>query len=74
MESFLDQIDREADPVKRFNLIHDAGLLLEEEAPVAPVAFEQHAPGWWSYVKGHDTANNVGIWDVNRFDTWWLDK
>ena len=30
--------------------------------------------GWFNYVKGHNPYNYFGIYDVVRFDTFWLDK
>ena len=73
-ETLLDRIDRETDPQKRLEVLHDAELLLEREAPLAPLAWETLTVGWWDYVKGHDTPNNVGLFDRVRFDTIWLDK
>jgi ABC-type transport system substrate-binding protein len=73
-ESYLGQIDRELDPVKRLKLIHDAELLLEQEVPLAPIAYEIVTMGYQDYVKGHDTIHNMGIYDVGRFDTVWMDK
>jgi ABC-type transport system substrate-binding protein len=73
-ENYLDQIDAEVDPPKRLKLIREAELLLEREVPMAPLAFEVITMGYQSYVKGQDVANNIGVYDVTRFDTAWLDK
>ena len=73
-ENYLDQIDAEVDSVKRLKLIRDAELLLEREVPMAPLAFEVLTIGYQSFVKGQDVAHNIGIYDVGRFDTTWLDK
>ena len=73
-ESMLDQIDRELDATKRLQLIRDAELLMEREVPLAPVAWEEITDAWWNYVKGIDPAHNVGIYDVVRWDTTWLDN
>ena len=73
-ESYLDQIDRELDPVKRLQLIHDAELLLEQEVPLAPLAYEIVTMGYQNDVKGLDVAHNIGVYDVGRFDTAWLDN
>ena len=73
-EAMLDKIDRELDPDKRLQLIREAELLMEREVPLAPVAWEEITDGWWNYVKGIDPRHNVGIYDVIRWDTAWLDN
>lgn len=73
-EAMLDQIDRELDTNKRLDLIREAELLMEREVPLAPVAWEEITDGWWNYVKGIDPRHNVGIYDVIRWDTAWLDN
>ena len=73
-ETYLDQIDAEVDPVKRLKIIRDAEYLLEREVPMAPLAFEVLTIGYNNFVKGQDVAHNIGIYDVGRFDTTWLDK
>ena len=73
-EGMLNQIDRELDADKRLQLIRDAELLMEREVPLAPVAWEEITDAWWNYVKGNDPAHNVGIYDVVRWDTTWLDN
>ena len=73
-EAMVDEIDRELDAVKRLQLIREAELLMEREVPLAPVAWEEITDGWWNYVKGIDPPHNVGIYDVIRWDTAWLDN
>jgi peptide/nickel transport system substrate-binding protein len=73
-EGFLDKIDRELDTARRTRLIRDAELIMEEDPPLIPVAWAGITDAWWKYVKGVDPKNHVGIYDVVRFDTVWLDK
>jgi len=73
-EGMMNQIDRELDLTKRLQLIRDAELILEREVPLAPVAWEEITDAWWNYVKGNDVKHNVGIYDVVRWDTTWLDN
>ena len=73
-EAKLNMIDRELDPARRLELIREAELIMEEDVPLAPVAWEEITDGWWNYVKGNDPAHNVGIYDVVRWDTTWLDN
>ena len=73
-EAMLNKIDRELDAEKRLQLIREAELLMEREVPLAPVAWEEITDGWWNYVKGVDPRHNVGIYDVIRWDTAWLDN
>jgi ABC-type transport system substrate-binding protein len=73
-DALMDQMDRELDPVKRLQLIHDAELLLEQEVPLAPLAYEIVTMGYQNDVKGLDVAHNIGVYDVGRFDTAWLDN
>jgi ABC-type transport system substrate-binding protein len=73
-DALLPQIDTEVDPHKRLGLIHQAEAIMENDPPVLPVAWEQINDVWWSYVKGHRPYDYFGIYDVVRFDTFWLDK
>jgi peptide/nickel transport system substrate-binding protein len=70
----LPQIDREVDVKKRLALIRQAEDLMEEGVPVLPVSWEKINDIWYNYVKGHNPKDYFGIYDVVRFDTFWLDK
>ena len=70
----LDQIDREVDPAKRIDLVHKTEIIMEQEIPVLPVAWERINDVYRDYVKGHNPADYFGIYDVVREDTFWLDK
>jgi len=70
----LPQIDREVDVKKRLALIRKAEDLMEEGVPVLPVSWEKINDIWYYYVKGHNPKDYFGIYDVVRFDTFWLDK
>jgi peptide/nickel transport system substrate-binding protein len=72
--ALVDQIDREVDPEKRKALVRQTEPIMEEDPPLLPVAWEQINDVWYSYVKGHNPADYFGIYDVVRFDTFWLDK
>ena len=37
-----------------------------------PVSWEKINDGWFNYVKGHNPYKYFGIYDVVRFDTFWL--
>ena len=73
-EALLKVIDSEVDPVKRQAAITKAELVMEENPPLLPVAWEKINDGWYNYVKGHRPNNYFGIYDVVRMDTFWLDK
>jgi hypothetical protein len=49
-------------------------MIMEENPPLLPVAWEKINDGWYDYVKGHRPDNYFGIYDVVRFDTFWMDK
>jgi ABC-type transport system substrate-binding protein len=70
----VEQIDREVDPAKRLALVHQTEEIMEKEIPVLPVAWEKINDVWANYVKGHNPTDYFGIYDVVRFDTFWLDK
>jgi ABC-type transport system substrate-binding protein len=72
--ALLPQIDRELDPGKRQELITKAEMIMEQDPPVLPVAWENINDGWFDYVKGHRPKEYFGIYDVVRMDTMWLDK
>ena len=73
-EALLPQIDRELDEAKRQALIRQAEDIMEQDPPLLPVSWEKINDGWYNYVKGHNPYNYFGIYDVVRFDTFWLDK
>jgi peptide/nickel transport system substrate-binding protein len=73
-QELLPQIDRELDDAKRKTLIRQAEDIMEQDPPLLPVSWEKINDGWFNYVKGHNPYNYFGIYDVVRFDTFWLDK
>ncbi len=68
------QIDRELDDARRKDLVRQAEAVMEQDPPLIPVAWEKINDGWYDYVKGHNPYNYFGIYDVVRFDTFWMDK
>jgi ABC-type transport system substrate-binding protein len=73
-DKLVDQIDLETDTGKRLALIRQAEDLMEQDPPLVPVAWENILDVWYNYVKGHNPKDYFGIYDVVRFDTFWLDK
>ena len=73
-DKLVDQIDGEVDAGKRMALIRQAEDLMEQDPPLVPVAWENINDVWYNYVKGHNPKDYFGIYDVVRFDTFWLDK
>ena len=73
-DKLVDQIDVEADAGKRLALIRQAEDIMEQDPPLVPVAWENILDVWYNYVKGHNPKDYFGIYDVVRFDTFWLDK
>ena len=73
-DSQVDQIDTEVDAAKRLALIRRAEDIMEQDPPLVPVAWENILDIWFNYVKGHNPKDYFGIYDVVRFDTYWLDK
>ena len=72
-QTLVDQIDRELDETKRKALVAQAEAIMEQDPPVFPVAWEKINDAWYNYVKGHNPSNYFGMFDVVRFDTFWLD-
>jgi ABC-type transport system substrate-binding protein len=72
--ALLPQIDTEVDPKKRLEYIRQAEMIMEEDPPLLPISWEKINDGWYNYVKGHNPKEYFGIYDVVRFDTFWLDK
>jgi len=70
----LPQIDTEVDPAKRKALVRQAEEIMEADPPLFPVAWEKIVDVWQKFVKGHNPKDYFGIYDVVRFDTFWLDK
>jgi peptide/nickel transport system substrate-binding protein len=68
------QIDREVDAAKRLALVRADEALMEQDPPVLPVAWERINDAYYNYVKGHNPKDYFGVYDVVRFDTFWLDK
>ena len=73
-EALVYQIDRELDDTKRKKLILQAEAIMEQDPPLLPVSWERLYDGWYNYVKGFNPYEYFGVYDVNRFDTMWLDK
>jgi peptide/nickel transport system substrate-binding protein len=73
-DKLVDQIDAETDAAKRKALIRQAEDVMENAPPLLPIAWENMLDIWYNYVRGHNPKDNFGIFDVVRFDTFWLDK
>ncbi len=71
-DKLVDQIDVEVDSSKRMALIRQAEDIMEQDPPLVPVAWENILDVWYNYVKGHNPKDYFGIYDVVRFDTFWL--
>jgi peptide/nickel transport system substrate-binding protein len=67
-------IDQEVDPAKRLAMVREDETLMEQDPPVFPVAWENINDIYYNYVKGHNPRDYFGVYDVVRFDTFWLDK
>jgi peptide/nickel transport system substrate-binding protein len=72
--ALLLQIDREVDAARRKALIREAEMLMEEDPPLLPICWERVNDAWYNYVKGIYPQEYFGLYDVNRYDTAWLDK
>src|SRR6266850_5121415 len=68
------RIDREVDATKRLALIRQAEAIMEQDPPLLPISWEKINDVWYNYVKGHNPYEYFGLYDVVRFDTFWLDK
>jgi ABC-type transport system substrate-binding protein len=73
-DTISSQITREADPQKLQELLVQGSDILEQDLPVFNIGHVRVPYGWWDYVKGHRDDVRIGIYNVNRFDTVWLDK
>ena len=72
--TLLLQIDREIDATKRLALIRQAEMLMEDDPPLLPFSWEKINDAWYTYVKGLYPYDYFGLYDVDRYDTVWLDK
>jgi peptide/nickel transport system substrate-binding protein len=68
------KIDQEVDAAKRLALVREDETLMEQDPPLLPVAWENINDIYYNYVKGHNPKDYFGVYDVVRFDTFWLDK
>jgi peptide/nickel transport system substrate-binding protein len=66
--SLVRQIDRELDENKRKPLIRQAELILEQDPPLIPIAYEQIYDAWYNRVRGQNPSKYFGIYDVVRWD------
>jgi len=73
-QDLLLQIDRETDGAKRLGLIRKAEDIMEQDPPLLPMTWEKINDAWYNYVKGHNPYDYFGLYDVTRYDTFWLDK
>ena len=67
-------IDREVEPAKRQALIRQAEAIMEQDPPLLPICWEKINDAWYTYVKGLYPQDYFGLYDINRYDTVWLDK
>ena len=74
LNELLPKIDTETDSKKRLEYIRQAEAIMEQDPPLLPISWEKINDGWYNYVKGHRPQEYFGIYDVVRFDTFWLDK
>jgi ABC-type transport system substrate-binding protein len=72
-QDLVEQIDRELDAATRKTLVSRAETMMEQDPPLLPVSWEKINDGWYNAVKGHNPYNYFGMFDVLRFDTFWLD-
>lgn len=70
----LTKLDSEIDGAKRIALAREAEAIMEQDPPLFPICWEKINDVWYNYVKGHNPKDYFGIYDVVRFDTFWLDK
>ena len=73
-QELLTQIDVEVDPAKRLALIRQCEMIMENDPPVLPISWEKIVDVWYNYVKGLNSYEFFGVYDVGRQDTVWLDK
>jgi peptide/nickel transport system substrate-binding protein len=66
------QIERELDESKRKTMIRQAELILEQDPPLIPVAYEQIYDAWYNRVRGQNPSKFFGIYDVVRWDQVWM--
>src|SRR5262249_6315950 len=62
------QIDRELAAGKRKTMIRQAEMILEQDPPLIPVAYEQICDAWYNRVHGQNPSTYFGIYDVVRWD------
>ncbi|MSP01824.1 MAG: ABC transporter substrate-binding protein [Acetobacteraceae bacterium] len=73
-DALVDKVDIEVDAAKRLALIRQCEDIMEQDPPVLPISWENIYDIYYNYVKGHNPKDYFGIYDVVRFDTFWLDK
>jgi peptide/nickel transport system substrate-binding protein len=73
-DKLVDQINTEVDAGRRRAMIRRAEDIMELDHPLVPVAWESILDIWFNDVRGHNPKDYIGIYDVVRFDTYWLDK
>jgi peptide/nickel transport system substrate-binding protein len=63
------QIEREVDEGKRKTMVRQAEMILEQDPPLLPVAYEKIYDAWYNKVRGQNPNTFFGIYDVVRWDT-----
>jgi ABC-type transport system substrate-binding protein len=66
------QIERELQDSKRKAMVQRAELMLEQDPPLLPVAYERVTDAWHNRVRGQNPSQYFGMYDVVRWDTVWL--
>ena len=73
-QDLLPQIDRELDETRRKALIRQAENILEQDPPLLPYPGKRSTMPGTIMSKAIIPYNYFGLYDVVRFDTFWLDK
>src|SRR5207247_9595128 len=63
------QIEREVDDNRRKAMVREAEVMLEQDPPLIPVAYEQIYDAWYNRVRGQQPSTYFGIYHHVRSDT-----
>jgi peptide/nickel transport system substrate-binding protein len=73
-EAIMDQVDVEADPDKRYELVQQAARILDNDPPTIEFWYNRTLAAWRTCVHGIEGKNGALVHNLDRMDTVWMDE
>ena len=71
-DAVMDQVDVEADPEKRYELVQQAARILDNDPPTIEFWYNRTLAAWRTCVHGIEGKNGALVHNLDRMDTVWM--